>query len=326
MSDVSTTLPTSLPNPSSNTLEGFTEGRLVVSEKNLHTTDFAKRVVGRSMTPDEINEITLYINTYRAKNQAPPLLWNPTIADFSQQWSHHLLTDNLFQHSNTTLYGENLASFQGMGLDKLVLLKKSVDNWYNEISLYDFSHPGFSSATGHFTCLVWLSSTEYGIAIDIDPTTSKVIVTMNTSPPGNMEGQFPQNVLPHIVDLSNVLVPFIPVTDISYVIIPLFPTTTDISSTTIPPNFLNLLKIQSRNIIEMIRSVIYSIQTRKPTYYLLYQIRSIRNYAMASQIPVSKQIVSMLQTIIIAVQNRATHYYLYSRLQYIIALLHPYSS
>ena len=31
------------------TLEGFTEGRLVVSEKNLHTTDFAKREVGRSI-------------------------------------------------------------------------------------------------------------------------------------------------------------------------------------------------------------------------------------------------------------------------------------
>jgi len=277
-----------------------------------------------TLTPDEINEITLYINNYRAKNQAPPLLWNPTIAEFSQQWSHHLLTDNLFQHSNTALYGENLASFQGMGDDKLTLLKQSVDNWYNEISLYDFSHPGFSSATGHFTCLVWLSSIEYGIAIDISY--NKAIVTMNTSPPGNVEGQFPQNVLPHIVDSSNVLVPLPQATDISSVIIPPLPPTTNISSTTIPPNIQNLLKIQSRNIIEMIRSVIYSIQTRKPTYYLLYQIRTIRNYAMTTQIPVINQIIPLLETIIIAVQNRATHHYLYSRLQYIIVLLHPYSS
>ena len=300
--------------------------------------------VSAALTITEINEITLYINTYRAKNQAPPLIWNNTIADFSRQWSHHLMTDNLFQHSGTTLYGENLASFQGMGqrdevlqqlspeqaplardfgVDKLTLLKKSVDNWYSEISLYDFSHPGFSSATGHFTCLVWLSSIEYGIAIDIDPTTSKAIVTMNTSPPGNIEGQFPQNVLPHIIDSSNVLIPLplpLPVS---------FPPTTDISSAIIPPTLplgiLNLIKTQSQNIIGMIRGVIYGIQTKKPTYYLLYQLRSIRNYAMTTQIPVSKQIVSMLQTIIIAVQNRATHHYLYSLLQYVIVLLQPYT-
>lgn len=277
--------------------------------------------VSASLTITEINEITLYINTYRAKNQAPPLLWNHTIAEFSQQWSHHLMTDHLFQHSNTTLYGENLASFQGMGVDKLTLLKQSVDNWYNEISLYDFSHPGFSSATGHFTCLVWLSSIEYGIAIDIDPTTSKAIVTMNTSPPGNIEGQFPQNVLPHIIDSSNVLVP-LPLPYVS-------PPTTDISSATttltLPLGVLNLIHTQSQNIIGMIRGVIYGIQTKKPTYYLLYQLRSIRNYAMTTQIPVSKQIVSLLQTIIIAVQNRATHHYLYSLLQYVIVLLQPYT-
>jgi hypothetical protein len=278
-----------------------------------------------TLTTDEINKITLYINTYRAKNQAPPLLWNNTIADFSQQWSHHLMTDHLFQHSNTTLYGENLASFQGMGVDKLTLLKKSVDNWYSEISLYDFSHPGFSSAPGHFTCVVWLSSTEYGIAIDIDPTTSKAIVTMNTSPPGNMEGLFPQNVLPHITDSSNVLIPLPLPLPLPYI----SPPTTDISSATtiptLPLGVLNLIHMQSQNMIGMIRGVIYSIQTKKPTYYLLYQVRSIRNYAMASQIPVSKQIVSMLQTIIIAIQNRATHHYLYSLLQYVIVLLQPYT-
>ena len=293
--------------------------------------------VSAALTITEINEITLYINTYRAKNQAPPLIWNNTIADFSRQWSHHLMTDNLFQHSGTTLYGENLASFQGMGqrdevlqqlspeqaplardfgTDKLALLKQSVDNWYAEISLYDFSRPGFSSATGHFTCLVWLSSSEYGIAID--SSNNRAIVTMNTSPPGNMEGQFPQNVLPHIIDSSNVLVP-----------LPLPYVPTDISSATtiptLPLGILNPIKTQSQNMIGMIRGVIYSIQTKKPTYYLLYQVRSIKNYAAASQIPISKQIVSILQTIITAVQNRATHHYLYSLLQYVIVLLQPYT-
>ena len=145
-----------------------------------------------------ITEITSYINNYRQLNQAPPLKWDGTIATFSQNWANYLLTNNLFQHSGTQLYGENLAYFQGYGVDVLTLLKKAVDLWYNEISLYDFKNPGFSSGTGHFTCLVWVASTTFGMGFSFDASTQTVDVVFNTSPPGNVIGQFVQNVLPTI--------------------------------------------------------------------------------------------------------------------------------
>jgi hypothetical protein len=100
------------------------------------------------------------------------------------------------QHSNNGLYGENLAYFQGYGLDPVYLIKKSIDAWYNEIANYDFTKPGFSETTGHFTCLVWKSSRAFAIGISIDPATTEAYVVMNTSPPGNYLGQFQQNVLP----------------------------------------------------------------------------------------------------------------------------------
>jgi hypothetical protein len=40
----------------------------------------------------------------------------------------------------------------------------SVQAWYNEISDYDFNNPGYSDATGHFTQVVWVGSTEVGCA------------------------------------------------------------------------------------------------------------------------------------------------------------------
>lgn len=149
------------------------------------------------ITIQQITEITKYINVYRARHQAPDLAWAGEIATISQQWADYLLANKLFQHStNTAKYGENLAYYKGYGNDVLVLLKKAVDDWYNEVSAYDYNNPVFSSATGHFTCLVWKSSTTYGMGIAINASTGEVDIVMNTYPPGNYVGQFKDNVLP----------------------------------------------------------------------------------------------------------------------------------
>jgi hypothetical protein len=147
------------------------------------------------LTNSQKTEITDYINKYRAIHQAPPLAMDDSIVQVSQDWSAQLLATNVFQHSGNKLYGENLAYFSGYGSDIMVLLKKSIDAWYNEVKSYDFANPGFSSSTGHFTCLVWKSSTSYGIGISVDAK-SRAYIVMNTSPPGNYVGQFKVNVLP----------------------------------------------------------------------------------------------------------------------------------
>ena len=162
-------------------------------------------------TQSQIDEITTYINNYRSLHQAPPLVWDTTIAIFSQNWANYLLKNNLFQHSGSQLYGENLAYFKGYGIDMMALLKLAVDVWYNEIKLYDFKNPGFSEETGHFTALVWKSSTTYSLGFAIDPNTDTVDITMNTSPPGNVIGQFETNVLPPSSSVSMPITTPVPV-------------------------------------------------------------------------------------------------------------------
>jgi hypothetical protein len=118
-----------------------------------------------SLTINQQTEITNYINNYRKINQVGNLIWDNTISLFSQNWCDYLLINNLFQHSGTQLYGENLAEFSSdIIIIIIILLKLSIDAWYNE-----FKNPGFSDATGHFTCLVWKSSKKFGIGISIDP-------------------------------------------------------------------------------------------------------------------------------------------------------------
>jgi len=45
-------------------------------------------------------------------------------------------------------------------------LADAVDAWYNEVKLYDFSKPGWNTATGHFTALVWKSTSKLGCAVN----------------------------------------------------------------------------------------------------------------------------------------------------------------
>lgn len=144
-------------------------------------------------------EIIEYTNQYRKAHQAPNLIWDDNIANYSQSWANYLITNNLFQHSGSQLYGENLAYFKGYGNDPVTLIKLSIDLWYKEIEYYNFSKPGFSSNTGHFTCLVWKNSKTFGIGIAIKDDT--VVISFNTSPPGNIVGEFNTNVLPKLDDI-----------------------------------------------------------------------------------------------------------------------------
>jgi hypothetical protein len=152
-------------------------------------------------TQDQIIELVSYVNAYRARNQANPLTWNATIALFSQNWANYLIKNNLFQHSGNSFYGENLAWFQGYQSDMMTMTKTAIDSWYNEILSYNFNNPGFSESTGHFTNLVWLSSTEFGMGYGYNSTTDTVIVTYNNSPPGNILDEFKINVLPSIINV-----------------------------------------------------------------------------------------------------------------------------
>jgi hypothetical protein len=209
-----------------------------------------------ALTNSQKTEITSYINKYRTMHQAPPLALDDTITNASQEWSNNLLTTNVFQHSGNKLYGENLAYFSGYGSNIMVLLKKSVDAWYNEVKMYDFNNPGFSASTGHFTCLVWKSSTSYGIGIAIDAKMRAYIV-MNTSPPGNYVGQFKANVLPALTPTPTPEPVPVPV------------------PVPVPAPLPDNLKNNKTYIINMLYNIITSIQRNQPRNVLINAVYTL---------------------------------------------------
>ncbi|KAF3041223.1 hypothetical protein E8E11_000913 [Didymella keratinophila] len=91
-------------------------------------------------------------NLYRQQHNASQLTWNESLAEFAKDWSE----DCKFKHSGGPS-GENLAS----GYPNVTA---SVEAWGNERKDYDFKKGEFSSATGHFTQLVWRNTTTVGCA------------------------------------------------------------------------------------------------------------------------------------------------------------------
>jgi len=117
------------------------------------------------------------------------LTWSSDAANKAQEWANNCQ----FVHSGGTLgsFGENLAAGTGD-----YTIPAAVKAWTDEASQYDPNNPQFS----HFTQVVWKATTQVGCAVatcgGIFPSSfgPAQFYVCEYSPPGNIEGEFGQNV------------------------------------------------------------------------------------------------------------------------------------
>ncbi|XP_043096863.1 uncharacterized protein glipr2 isoform X2 [Puntigrus tetrazona] len=133
-------------------------------------------------------------NAYRKQHGAPALTVNAHLCRSAQAWAEHLLSIKTLKHSNKD-YGENLY-YAWSSSGKKLTGHEAVESWYSEIKDYNFSRPGFSSKTGHFTQVVWRDTKELGVGLATDGST--VFVVGQYLPAGNITnaGYFEKNVSP----------------------------------------------------------------------------------------------------------------------------------
>lgn len=266
------------------------------------------------LTAEQSKQITNHINNYRSMHSSPNMTYNNSITDFSLNWSSYLLKNKLFEHSNNKSYGENLAYFKGYEESIVALVKRAIDMWYNEIFLYDYKNHGFSSATGHFTTLVWKASVEYGMGVAVNKDTNEVVITMNTSPPGNIIGQFQENVLPKTIEITPTPMPQPPE-----------PVNGDTPETLMPTNGdefsddddeqeeeLNPEQVEKiSKIISGLYNVIQMIQTRKNAYSIrmfLLQIANVVRELKEDEFPEKMSILSSIYNLISVIRRRYSRY------------------
>lgn len=128
-------------------------------------------------------------NALRALHCAPALRWDETLAATAQATAQAMIDRCVLHHSNNGL-GENLA----MGTTGAYPPGSQVQSWYDEFKNYNFANPVFGMNTGHFTQVVWKSTTAVGCGVA--HCQGQELLVCNYSPPGNFTGQFQQNVPP----------------------------------------------------------------------------------------------------------------------------------
>ena len=139
-------------------------------------------IAGSAVAQDISGEALSAHNALRAKHGVPALSWSGKLAGVAQDYANKCV----FEHNNTG-YGENLAQSSSPNVSAMI------NDWYSEISAYDFAS-GTGNGTGHFTQVVWKSTTQVGCGIA--QCSDGAILVCNYSPAGNMQGAFVENVPP----------------------------------------------------------------------------------------------------------------------------------
>jgi uncharacterized protein YkwD len=143
-------------------------------------------------------------NVYRDKHCVPALKWDQDLANSAQAWANQCHLDPndplRFDHSNTPGQGENLKWGSG---NKTPTSVTAVDDWYAEISNYDYALQENSNTgvIGHFTQVVWRESTLVGCAKNLCANVSpewggSTLYVCEYAPQGNIRGDYGANVTP----------------------------------------------------------------------------------------------------------------------------------
>ncbi len=149
----------------------------------------------------DVNELVTAHNRWRAAVGAPPLAYSTKLAASAQAWANTLKKNNHcdMQHSAAKDYGENL--YWGSALEwsdgkrevQQVSPKTVVDDWASEREDYDYATNSCAKgkACGHYTQVVWRTTTTVGCAIAVCEDTSEQVWVCHYQPPGNWIGKKP---------------------------------------------------------------------------------------------------------------------------------------
>lgn len=153
-----------------------------------------------ALTAPQQKEMVKAHNRWRQKVGVPPMRWAADLGGIAQQWAEHLRDANgcNMVHSNTRQLGENLhwaSAVQwsdGRIQRQRVTPTQVTDSWGAEKANYNYATNRCAKGKmcGHYTQMVWKSTTELGCGMAFCSDDSQVWAC-NYRPAGNYVGRKP---------------------------------------------------------------------------------------------------------------------------------------
>lgn len=143
--------------------------------------------LGSKLTQQQAQEALNIHNEAREQVGVQELVWSAELAQFAQQWADHLAKNGCEMEHSGGATGENLY-WTSHAVNSSP--SDAVHAWYSEKK--EFKNQPISMGklhkTGHYSQMVWKSTTHVGIAM-AKCSTGGAIVVANYNPPGNYLGE-----------------------------------------------------------------------------------------------------------------------------------------
>lgn len=142
----------------------------------------------RQLSKNVINDFIYLQNRARAAVGVPPLVWDTELAQYADLYAKQRRQDCLLKHSNGP-YGENI--FWGSG--DMWNPAQAAAAWVGERRWYTYGSNSCNGGQecGHYTQIVWKTTTRIGCAMVTCFQGRGVFMTCNYDPPGNYIGEKP---------------------------------------------------------------------------------------------------------------------------------------
>jgi len=129
-------------------------------------------------------------NAARTEVGVEPLTWDDALAQEAEAYAQELARRHRFEHDrDRNGHGENLYWYSASTNTPMSDASKS---WYDEIEVYRYRKccgPNFSE-TGHYTQMIWHSTTAVGIGVAVSDR-GETYVVARYNPTGNWQGDYP---------------------------------------------------------------------------------------------------------------------------------------
>ena len=129
-------------------------------------------------------------NAARTEVGVAPLNWDDALAQEAEAYAQELARRHRFEHDrDRNGHGENLYWYSASTNTPMSDASKS---WYDEIEVYRYRKccgPNFSE-TGHYTQMIWHSTTAVGIGVAVS-SRGETYVVARYNPTGNWQGEYP---------------------------------------------------------------------------------------------------------------------------------------